>query len=376
MSGSRLPTGRWVLHAAPAVGGITDRWIDTQARMTGEFDSRLLGGRLAPDAARQPYWLVASDSVMGRLAYRWIDASRGWSIVPIARMLRRRPPTVLHAHYGPNGAYHRHLARLLGCPLVTSFYGYDATKQVFFTERRWRRLYEKLFDEARAIVVEGPAMAERVRSLGCPPEKIEIIRLPADQELLTRSERRKADHFLAVAAGRFIEKKGFDTAIRAFARALRGRDDARLLLIGAGELEASLRSIAEAEGVRDQMSWTPILPFTEFMAAIARAHVGLYPSRTASDGDSEGGAPVTLIEAQWLGVPSIVSDHDDLPFVAAPDGSIVLPALAIDRWAEALRDLYENQPKLDAMATRAMTFAKRHHAPATNLAERERVYEG
>jgi colanic acid/amylovoran biosynthesis glycosyltransferase len=112
------------------------------------------------------------------------------------------------------------------------------------------------------------------------------------------------------------------------------------------------------------------------MSRVATAHVGLFPSRTAVNGDSEGGAPVTLIESQWLGVPSIVSDHDDLSFVTAPDGGLVLPALDVVQWAEALSSLYHDSTKLERMSHAARDFAKTHHSPQANAQARERIYDG
>jgi colanic acid/amylovoran biosynthesis glycosyltransferase len=38
------------------------------------------------------------------------------------------------------------------------------------------------------------------------------------------------------------------------------------------------------------------------------------PSLTARDGDSEGGAPTMIAEAQIMGTPMIASDHADIPF--------------------------------------------------------------
>ncbi len=367
-----LPAGDWVLHATRLLGGLTDRWIDLQARMGEKLETRLMGAKPAATAEPEPHWLVAGEGLGGRLAYEWMDRSRGLSLAPLAAPLRHAPPPIVHAHYGPTAAQHRYFARLLDSPLVASFYGWDATQSVFRSPR-WRRQYRKLFEYASTVIVEGPAMAERVERLGCSAAKLRVIRMPADADGLARCRRPKADHFRVVVAGRFIEKKGFDTAIRAFARALKGKE-AHLLVAGGGPLEPSLRRLVRSEGIESQVKWSSRAPFHEFMSGISEARVALFPSRTDPSGDSEGGAPVTLIEAQWLGVPAIVSDHDDLPFVAPPGSSIVLPALDIDGWADALRALYDDAQRLDAMAREAEAFAKANHDPATNLAAREAVY--
>lgn len=371
---SSLPSGRWVLHAAPLLGGITDRWIDHQASLADRYESRLLGGVVADGAHRQRHWVVTDRRPDTRLAWHWLEKSRGATGICLARWLRGDGPAVVHGHYGTLAAQLRQFSRRLDAPLVASFYGYDATNAELQTHRRWRRQYRHLFEHVAAVIVEGPAMAARVDALGCPAERIHVVRLPADADGLASCRRPKADRFLAVAAGRFIEKKGFDTAISAFARALRGKD-AQLLMIGGGELESSLRALANAEGIAEQVVWGGRLSFGEFMAGISTAHVGLYPSRTATTGDSEGGAPVTLIEAQWLGVPSIVSDHDDLGFVSAPAGAFVLPALDIGAWAEAIAAAYEDRAALERMGQAAETFAKDNHAPIMNLLQREAVYD-
>jgi colanic acid/amylovoran biosynthesis glycosyltransferase len=129
------------------------------------------------------------------------------------------------------------------------------------------------------------------------------------------------------------------------------------------------------ERIGAQVDWGGRLPFDRFMAAVSSAHVGLYPSRAAPNGDSEGGAPVTLIEAQWAGVPSVVSDHDDLPFVAAPDGAIVLATQAVGDWADALRMLYDDPGRLARMSRAAEAFVANRHSPSANARAREEVYD-
>jgi colanic acid/amylovoran biosynthesis glycosyltransferase len=217
-------------------------------------------------------------------------------------------------------------------------------------------------------------MAERIAALGCPREKLHVVRLPADEDGLRALAPERPDGLLVGMAGRFCEKKGFDVGIRAFAEALGGREDARLLMVGGGELEPELRRLAAEAGIEGQTEFAGRLPFDAFMTRLGGCSLALHPSRTAADGDSEGGAPVTLIESQWLGVPAIVSDHDDLSFVSAPDGSVTLPPLDTAAWAATLADLAGAPARLAAMADAARSFAREQHSPAANAAAREAIY--
>jgi colanic acid/amylovoran biosynthesis glycosyltransferase len=371
-----VPERDWALHTTALLGNLTERWIEVQLAATSRYSSRLLGLETAQGASRQAHWLAVRDRRDLWLAYKGMWKSGGLSATWLATQFRgSRRPAVLHAHYGPPAAQLRALAHVLGVPLIASFYGHDATANEFREKWIWRSRYRRLFRDAAALIAEGPAMGRRLEGLGCPADKIHIIRLPADAGSLEYCRRQKAEGFRVAIAGRFIEKKGFDVAISAFAKALKGRPDAELIIIGGGELESDYRRLVLEGGIESQVTWGGRLPFEEFMSRLATAHVALYPSRTAADGDSEGGAPVTLAEAQWLGVPSIVSDHDDLPFVAAPGGSITLPPRAVEQWADALRSLYESPSLIDKMGSVSAAFAASEHSPKANAERRERVYD-
>jgi hypothetical protein len=70
-----------------------------------------------------------------------------------------------------------------------------------------------------------------------------------------------------------------------------------------------------------------------------------------------------------------VSDHDDLPFVAAPDGAVVLAAQAVEDWADALRMLYDDPGRLARMSRAAEEFVAERHSPSANARGREEVYD-
>jgi colanic acid/amylovoran biosynthesis glycosyltransferase len=60
-------------------------------------------------------------------------------------------------------------------------------------------------------------------------------------------------------------------------------------------------------------------PHDDVIARLVSSTVLIHPSVTASDGDSEGGAPTILLEAQAIGTPIVTTRHADIPYVV-PEG--------------------------------------------------------
>src|SRR5262249_22047601 len=56
-------------------------------------------------------------------------------------------------------------------------------------------------------------------------------------------------------------------------------------------------------------------PYPVFRELLKTHHLLLSPSVTAEDGDSEGGSPVTITEAQATGMPVVSTFHADIPEV-------------------------------------------------------------
>lgn len=369
------PPDPWILHVNYELGSLTEGWLALQTRPSRRYGSVALGRQLASGATREPHWILSHDSRRSWMLHRLAARTDGWSAAGLKATLPPSAPAVVHAHFGPVAWAHRRLAQRLGAPLVAAFYGEDACASEFVDSPRWRRRYRRLFDVVDAVLAEGPSMAERVESLGCPADKLQVVRLPADEEgLADLSWSPPEDRFRVIAGARFTEKKGFDTAVAAFAAGLGDKPDAELVLLGGGELEANLRRLTVERGVADRVIFPGLLPHGDFMRAFSQAHVGVFPSRTAANGDSEGGAPVTLIEARWIGVPTVVSDHDDLPFVAGNEGSIVVSDATVDAWAGVLRELYETRERLEQLSRAASSLAREHHSPGRNASERDRIY--
>src|SRR5690606_34872714 len=131
--------------------------------------------------------------------------------------LRRRGAAVCHVHKGYRALVTAPLTRALRLPLVINFYGSDVSQRAFL--RRAGSGYRELFSRASRLLVEGPAMRERLLALGAPENVIREQRIAidlADYTFRTREwDGNRPLRFLFV--GRFVEKKGLEIGLRALA---------------------------------------------------------------------------------------------------------------------------------------------------------------
>ena len=317
--------------------------------------------------------LIREESRGGSVTWFHSQLNRrlGWPRSPAnpwKKPLRRLPGThdLFHAHFGPAG-YRVVDAGL--APTITSFYGYDASSQSVLA--RWATAYRHLFRKGAAFVAEGPAMRERLIGLGAPSSRTHVIPLIAqldeDWQPVSLAD---DDTPRVMMAGRLVEKKGFAEGIAAFAEARRARDDARLLILGSGPEEERLRLVTRSLGLEDAVEFVPPQPRERFRDFMRSCHVLLQPSRTASNGDTEGGAPATLLEAQALGRVIVATDHADIPNIVDRETALLAPegdaeALA-DRLTTALT-APEDWPSRGAAARHFVESRHSRHQVATLL---------
>ena len=103
---------------------------------------------------------------------------------------------------------------------------------------------------------------------------------------------------------------------------------------GARERELILQTIAK-RGLSHRVRLLGYVSRGELRRQAHLHDVFLAPSITAVDGDSEGGAPVTIIEMSASGMPVVATTHCDIPQVVV-DG--VTGLLAAERDADGLAD--------------------------------------
>lgn len=252
------------------------------------------------------WWLAASvERATGRSPWR-----RG-----VEAALARIDPVVVHAHFGPIGCEMIPITKAAGLPLVTSLYGVDAAVLPYLPQ--WRERYARLFREGDLFLAEGPEMRNKVIAAGAPPARTIVHPIAVN---LTKYPRWAPDDSATVLfVGRFVEKKGLLDAIAAFGHARAHLPRARMTIVGGGGGEDAARALTAQSGLADDVEFVGMEPHADVIRRLATAAVFVHPSVTARDGDSEGGAPTILLEAQAIGTPIVTTRHADIPHVA-PEG--------------------------------------------------------
>jgi colanic acid/amylovoran biosynthesis glycosyltransferase len=294
----------------------------------------------------------------------------------LERTLIRAGAEVIHAHFGATGVGALKAKRSLNIPLVTSFYGIDACETALSEE--WLSLYKTLFQVGDLFLAEGPFLRSKLIGLGCPEGKARIQRIGIPLEKIAfrpRTPKKPGEKVIFIFTGRFTEKKGLIHALTAIKEARKQNNNFEFRILGDGPLKPEILQYIEAHQMEPYVKILGFLTYREYIEETRRADIFIHPSVTARDGDSEGGAPTTILEAQAAGMPVIATRHADIPYVVAPGESALL---SDERDHEALTRniiyLLDHQGQWEKMGRAGRAFIEKYHDIHKTVESLEELY--
>lgn len=209
------------------------------------------------------------------------------------------------------------------------------------------------YPHADAIVALSGGVAEDLAGVArLARGSISVIYNPLDAKAIEKLGRSPLEHPwfapgsppVVLATGRLCMAKGHDVLLDAFA-SIRGRYDARLIILGDGELRGALCRQVSRFGLGQvvQMPGFVSNPFSY----MSRAAVFAFPSRWEGLGNS-------LLEAMACGIPIAAADCPSGPSEVLEGGRYgrLVPVDDIVAWAQALEDGLEGRiapPPVDAL---------------------------
>ena len=227
-------------------------------------------------------------------------------------------PDVIHCHFGYMGVMAMKYGNRykMNIPFVTSFYGFDISS-LPQNDKEYLQNLKILWNRGTAFFAEGPMLAEKMTDLGCPKSKalINPLLIPLDEYPPKQRYRNVGDSIKFLFVGRFVEKKGFHLFLKAIGAIGNKLPNYTVTVVGDGSMKKDYEQILLEHNLSDKISWIGMKSLAEIIEMMPQFDFLVHPSLTAKDGDSEGGAPTILIEAQAIGLPIITSTHADIPYV-------------------------------------------------------------
>ncbi len=336
------------------------------------------------------FWLPNIHSLSNAHYYRFIPANilKCLHITNDKNLLQkiatRLHAEILHSHFGHIGWTDLGIAKKVRAKHVVSFYGFDLS-YLPALEPVWYERYQELFQQVDRVLCEGSFMAQGIMNLGCPQDKISLHHIGISVKNIPFSPRvwdsSKTLRVLLVAS--FQEKKGIPYALEALGR-LQRDIDLRITIIGdandekRSQLEKNkILNMIEKYQLNDKVTLLSYQPHDALFREAYRHHIFLSPSITATDGDTEGGLPVTILEMAATGMIIVSTTHCDIP-EAIHHGSMGLLAKEcdVDGIIGHIRWLLNNPEKWHDLAINCRRHIEEEYDVETQALRLGKIYRG
>ena len=372
-----------VIHYNQAWLNLTENWIYNQLKYLPSDVHSVVWTDQCLNLEKFSWQSIEQMPKLNRLKffllYGWRCMSVRKRVSFLAYLKDKYDAQILHSHFGTNGWSNIKAAKANSLKHVVTFYGYDLSGLIH-TNPFWKNRYQELFDSVDKVLCEGPYMAARSVSLGCPPEKVVVHHIGVEVDKIDFQPRlwntTEPINFLIAAS--FVEKKGISHALTALGKlkhlnyTITIIGDARKGETHSEKEKIKILEIIKKYDLESRIRMTGFVDQQTFWQEAYKSHVFLAPSVHAENGDNEGGAPIGIIEMMAAGNLVVSSRHCDIPNVIENNVSGLLSdEMDIDGIINNILWLYKNPEQWE----RIRICARKRIESKFNVSEQAKVQE-
>ncbi len=282
--------------------------------------------------------------------YGWYGAAKRLLI----RLQREKPFDLVNAHMTyPAGYLGRWMAVRFGIPLVITPHGGGLFYRSRFRRRRWiwSRIINAL-EQADGVIALSGYFETLLREAA--PGQRQIVRIgngvdnseyAAIESAFTGPLAFLNGCHYVMGIGRLVGRKGFDTAIKGFARVAADYPELHLVLAGDGPKRDELEALARQSGGGERIHFVGAQTGRIKVALLQRAQLVIIPSV------EEDNMPLVVLEAMAAGRPVLASRLGGIPDVVVDgeNGRLFEPGND-QELATGLGEMMQQGKKLERMA--------------------------
>ncbi len=286
--------------------------------------------------------------------------------------VKKNRVSLIHAHHGQLGLLLLPFKEETSLPLITSFRGRDATlahQPVGYLDGM-----KMLFEQGERFLPVCQYLAQRINMWGCPADKIRVLYGGVDLSLFPYRTPNLDDSQNIISIGRLVEKKGHHILMQAFEKIRDKFPKATLTIIGGGELEGYIKSLATKLNLGPSFRLLNHVPKSQIPELMGQADLFCAPSLTSSKGDVEG-IPNTIKEAMATGIPVLATNHAGIPeIITNNQNGILVRESDVDHLAQALEFMLLNRHLWESYTISARQKVEQHFDQKKQLILQARYY--
>ena len=222
----------------------------------------------------------------------------------------------------------------------------------------------------------APVLGERTRLTQLSPG-VDVDRFSPDVDgAVVRRRWGLGEAPVVVCVSRLVPRKGQDVLVAGWPRVLTRHPGARLLLVGGGPAEASLRRAVTARGLQDSVVLTGPVSHGELPQHYAAGDVFAMPCRTRRGGLDVEGLGMVFLEAAACGRPVVAGTSGGAP-EAVQDGFTghVVDPRSPGAVADAVSGLLDDRERARAMGEAGRAWVAARWSWTTIAADFARLLE-
>lgn len=293
----------------------------------------------------------------------------------LASLLERRGADLMHIYFGHTGVHLLPFIERWDKPCIVSFHGADVALKKDI--RDYGSKLKDLFEAVPLVLARCQSLADRLVSLGCPPERLRINRtgLPLKEFPHVRREAPIDGRWHFLQACRLIPKKGVATTLCAFAIFQKEFPNAELSIAGKGPLQAHLEELAEELGISPKVHFHGFVSQSELKNLYATSHLFIHPSETPPDKNQEG-IPNSVLEAMSTGLAVLGTRHGGIPeAVEHGRGGLLVEERDFEALAIAMKGVARSTDAFREMGLLGSEFVSANFEQSAQIRQLERFYE-